>query len=116
MELNEYQEKAMATCLPESRNYSYMFQGLVEEVGELSGKISKAIRKGMAEINYNLLCIGDSPELKDSIKKELGDVAWMLAGLCEVLGYKLEDICQCNLDKLASRAKRGVINGEGDNR
>ena len=28
----------------------------------------------------------------------------------------LEDICQANLAKLASRKERGVIEGEGDNR
>ena len=38
------------------------------------------------------------------------------AGLCRVMGWTLEEVCQANLDKLASRKGRGVIDGNGDNR
>lgn len=34
MELNEYQDRALDTCLQESRNTSYMLLNLVGEVGE----------------------------------------------------------------------------------
>ena len=34
MELNEYQGRALDTCLQESRNTSYMLLNLVGEVGE----------------------------------------------------------------------------------
>lgn len=36
MTLNEYQDKAMETCLPESENFSYMMLNLVGEVGEFA--------------------------------------------------------------------------------
>ena len=45
MELNEYQERAMGTCMPSSENFSYMFLNLVGEVGEFASKIAKAIRR-----------------------------------------------------------------------
>jgi NTP pyrophosphatase (non-canonical NTP hydrolase) len=48
--------------------------------------------------------------------KEAGDILWQLSGLCEVMGWKLEDVAQQNLQKLASRKERGKIAGEGDNR
>jgi hypothetical protein len=32
------------------------------------------------------------------------------------MGWKLEDVAQQNLQKLASRKERGKIAGEGDNR
>ena len=32
------------------------------------------------------------------------------------MGWDLEDVAQGNLDKLASRQQRGVIDGNGDNR
>lgn len=122
MNLNEYQEKAMATCTPSSHNQLYMLFGLCEEVGELQGKIAKAIRKGMLTTNMQN-CFMSTDEgfdktdaLVEDIKKELGDVAWMLAGVCSVHDWSLEEICQMNLDKLADRQKRNVIVGEGDNR
>lgn len=34
MDLNEYQNKAMATCMPSCDNVSYMIMNLVGEVGE----------------------------------------------------------------------------------
>ena len=132
MKLNEYQEKAMSTCLPSSDNFSYMMFGLVEEVGELAGKISKAIRKQQVSIGVDvelasqmreedvfandIYFLDDASELRGAIKKELGDVMWMVAGLCNQIGWTLEEVCQENLDKLADRAKRGKIEGNGDDR
>ena len=121
MELNEYQEKAMSTCLESSNNHLYMLHGLSEEVGELHGKFAKALRKGYIACDGNNYIPTDEPdedydELELSMMKEAGDVAWMLAGLCKVMGWTLEEVCQMNLDKLADRKKRGVIDSKGDNR
>ena len=132
MELNDYQKKAMSTRLQSSDNFSYMMLGLVEEVGELAGKFSKGIRKGIASIGMdaelaeqtkckdfkaNSLYFLDSPDdQRDAIKKELGDVMWMVSGLADRFGWSLEDVCRENLRKLADRQKRGKIDGAGDNR
>lgn len=133
MELNEYQMAAMATRLPSSDNFCYMMFGLVEEVGELAGKISKGIRKGISSVGLDgelsaqledqdearandLYFLDGADEQRAAIKKELGDVMWMVAGLADQFGWSLEDICRDNLDKLADRQKRGVIDGSGDNR
>lgn len=121
MQLNEYQQKAMTTRMDSCNNWSYMFTNLVGEVGELASKVAKAIRKEKALIDRNQLITEcgakflNEAELHD-LKSECGDVMWQLAGLCEVMGWKLEDVCQGNLDKLASRKVRGVIDGNGDNR
>lgn len=116
----------MSTCLPESDNFAYMFFGLVEEVGELAGKISKAIRKGkigVGEIDgkegneiYATCSEKEWNEFEDALRKEAGDVAWMLAGLCKVMDWDLESVCLENLEKLRDRAERGKIDGAGDNR
>lgn len=122
MELNEYQKRAMTTCTKYSNNMLYMLFGLCEETGELQGKFSKAIRKGLLHAScYNQIIptdgnIGKLEDLRNDIKKECGDVAWMLAGVCSVMGWSLEEVCQMNLDKLADRQNRNVIVGEGDNR
>ncbi|MBO6247713.1 MAG: nucleoside triphosphate pyrophosphohydrolase family protein [Bacteroidales bacterium] len=133
MELNEYQSAAMATRLPSSDNFCYMMFGLVEEVGELAGKVSKGIRKGISSIGLDgevsaqledqdearandIYFLDGADEQLAAIKKELGDVMWMVAGLADEFGWSLEDVCRENLRKLADRQKRGVVDGSGDNR
>lgn len=124
MELNEYQKRAMGTCMPSSENFSYMFLNLVGEVGEFASKVAKAIRKEqmmigrLEEVNelfYNVP-EEDFDAFDDELKKEAGDILWQLSGLCKVMGWSLEDVAQQNLDKLASRQQRNVIDGSGDNR
>lgn len=125
--LNEYQQKAMTTCMPTCNNIAYMTMNLCGEVGELHSKLSKAIRKGklfigtsdrgkngeliMTQTFHNM----SEEEIKD-IEKECGDVMWQIAGVCSVLGFSLEDVCRQNLEKLQSRQQRGVLDGNGDNR
>ena len=130
MELNEYQDRAMSTCMESCNNISYMLLNLVAEVGEFSGKLAKAIRKGQVSIGglspdiKNRLTVPSFPPEVDfdilafdaELKKEAGDILWQLAGLCRVMGWSLDDIANGNLDKLASRQERGVIDGDGDNR
>ena len=41
---------------------------------------------------------------------------WQLMGLFTVMGWDADAIAQRNLAKLRSRAERGVIVGNGDNR
>ena len=98
---------------------TYMLLGLNEEVGELTGKLAKAVRKGLLKpdltfdednVNEELF------ELMDNLTKESGDVLWMLAGLHSVLNKRLETTAHLNIHKLTSRKNRGVIVGEGDNR
>lgn len=119
--LNEYQERAMTTCMPTCNNLSYMLLNLVGEVGEFSSKVAKHIRKEEAGIGS-----GDTPNqfyftakanfLTDrvALRKEAGDILWQLAGLCKVMGWDLEAVAQENLAKLAERAKNGTIAGDGD--
>lgn len=118
MELNEYQLKAMSTCMESSNNVAYMLTGLTAEVGEVNDKIAKAIRKGHIRIDKNQITFRncDSDKLLDEIAKEISDCLWFISGIAKVFGYTLEEIGIINLDKLASRKARGVIDGNGDNR
>ena len=123
MTLNEYQQQAMTTCLPEANNFTYMMLNLTGEVGEFAGKVAKAIRKGQikmrtdADFHYHIsMNRADMEHHKKELQKEAGDILWQLSGLCTVLGWNLEDIAQQNLDKLADRKSRQVIDGSGDNR
>jgi hypothetical protein len=105
-----------------SANPLYMLFMLGEEIGELQGKFSKAIRKGMIYFEKNELVFTDKAtdkdiaEWEDLVAKECGDILWGVAGICHVMGWKLENIGQVNLDKLATRKEAGTIDGNGDNR
>lgn len=127
MTLEEYQKQAMTTCMASSENFSYMFLNLVGEVGEFASKVAKAIRKSEITIGGEAAVgiIESHPVVNDDtayhflckeLQKEAGDILWQLSGLCTVMGWNLEDIAQQNLDKLASRQQRNVIDGSGDNR
>ena len=118
MKLDEYQKRAMTTCTDSSHNFAYMMLNLVGEIGELSSKIAKRIRKGYDSIDENniISVVPASQEDIAELRKEAGDILWQLSGLCNVMGWSLEDVAQENLDKLADRQKRNVIVGEGDNR
>lgn len=117
MTLNEYQEKAMGTCMPSCDNWSYMMLNLVGEVGELASKVAKDIRRGEASIEHSRLSYErpiDWEINRPRQAQEIGDILWMLAGLAKVYGYTLEEIGQMNLHKLQARKQAGTIDGNGD--
>lgn len=122
LSLEQYQDRAMKTCMPSCDNFSYMMLNLVGEVGEFASKVAKDIRKCHGNIDNCNLWIGlerteDEREArKMELMHEAGDILWQLAGLCHVMGWELEEVAKANLNKLASRKKRGVIEGDGDNR
>lgn len=127
MELNEYQNRAMQTCMSTSDNLLYMLTNLMGEVGEFAGKIAKHVRKGQLFVvttdgrddegnilHSHVMNISDNEKM--DLAYELGDCLWQLAGLCHVMGISLDRIAILNLEKLASRKRRGVIDGSGDER
>ena len=110
MELNEYQERAKKTDLgtiARENNFDYYALGLVNEAGEVAGKIKKIHRDYGGEV---------TEEYKKELAKEMGDVLWYLSALCNKFGLNLENIAQMNIDKLYSRLERDQIKGNGDNR
>ena len=120
MQLNEYQQQAMTTCMDSCENDSYMLFGLMAEVGEIADKIAKWKRKGVIQIQNNDVIFNatvvDKGYLIEELMAEVGDVMWFCAGIARRFGWDLENVCQANLNKLASRQERGVIDGNGDNR
>lgn len=121
MELNEYQDRAMRTCMNTCNNPLYMLGLLHEEAGELQGKFNKALRKGKIKYNehHQMVYAGtfeEQMEFEQECCKELGDIMWAVAGIAAVFDWRLDGVGYGNLMKLASRQNRGVIDGQGDNR
>ena len=105
MQIDDYQKQAMTYRLP-TANATYALLNLAGEAGEVLSLAAKFIRDGdMYPENF-----------KESLKKELGDVMWMVAAIANDNGLSMSEICQVNLDKLDSRKQRNVIAGSGDNR
>ena len=109
MDFSDYQTKSRKTAdYPAIGNaVIYPMLGLVNEAGEVAGKIKKVFRDKGGEI---------SEETRQAIKAELGDVLWYIAQLATELNLSLDEIAESNIAKLYNRLERGKIKGDGDNR
>lgn len=83
----------------------YPTLGLVNEAGEVAGKIKKIFRDKSGVI---------SETDRQALKSELGDVLWYLTQICTELDLSLEEVACANIQKLFDRLERGVIQGDGD--
>ncbi|GAB4418058.1 MAG: nucleoside triphosphate pyrophosphohydrolase family protein [Anaerolineales bacterium] len=109
MNFNDYQKKSRKTAKYPAIGHAIIYPalGLVNEAGEVAGKIKKIFRDKDGQI---------SEETKSMLKAELGDVLWYLAQLATELGLSLDEVAEYNLEKLYSRLERGTIRGDGDAR
>lgn len=89
---DDYSKMSLAICT----------LGLSGETGEVTEHVKKLLR--------------DGTKLGDDFKKELGDVIYYWARLCNAFNIKPSDIIAMNVEKLKSRKARGVMRGSGDNR
>ena len=86
-------------------NLTYPALGLCGEAGEAAEKVKKAIRDDGGQL---------TPERREALAAELGDVLWYVAQLATEAGLDLDQIAGANLDKLLSRRDRDVLQGSGD--
>lgn len=113
MKLSEYQQAAHRTSLQARHGEGdmayliYPTLKLAGEAGEFAEKVGKLIRDKDGRI---------AEEDRAALAGELGDVLWYVAEVATVLGLDLDAVARSNIDKLQSRAERGVIRGAGDNR
>lgn len=99
MLLDEYQKQAMRTCVhPRGQGLHHALGwnalGLNGEAGEVADEIKKVIGHGHALD-------------KDKLLKELGDVLWYIAALCNDLGADMSTVAAMNIEKLAKRYPQG---------
>ena len=109
MNFNDYQTKSHNTAKYPIIGHGVIYPtlGLVNEAGEVAGKIKKVFRDKYGQI---------SAETRDALKAELGDVLWYMAQVATELDLTLDEIAEYNIAKLYDRLERGKIKGDGDNR
>lgn len=90
-----------------SLSYIYPALGIAGETGEVIEKVKKILRDDKCIL---------TPERREAIKMELGDVLWYLSALALELGLTLEEVALSNIDKFKDRNERGVVHGSGDDR
>jgi NTP pyrophosphatase (non-canonical NTP hydrolase) len=106
---DRYQQESRKTwnVIPMNHSIVYPTMGMVNEAGEVAGKVKKIFRDRGGEI---------TEADRQALKKELGDVLWYLAQICTELDLSLQEVAEANLIKLFSRLERGQIKGDGDER
>jgi len=109
MDFNDYQNKSRKTAKYPAIGHAVIYPtlGLVNEAGEVAGKIKKVFRDKDGQI---------SEETREALRAELGDVLWYIAQVATELDLSLEEIAEYNIAKLYDRLERGKIQGDGDNR
>ncbi len=109
MNFSEYQKRSRVTAQYPSIGHPVIYPtlGLINEAGEVAGKIKKVFRDKGGEI---------SAETREALKAELGDVLWYISQVCTELEISLDEVAEHNLAKLLDRQARGKIRGDGDNR
>jgi NTP pyrophosphatase (non-canonical NTP hydrolase) len=106
--LDEYQDFVRSTKVYDKEyKLVYPVLGLVNEAGEVAGKIKKLMRDDGGQL---------SQERFDDIVSELGDVLWYVTAVADDLGITISDVFYDNFMKLKSRKERGMIKGSGDHR
>lgn len=103
---NEYQKKAMRTLNKTLTKKEILVNGVMGLSGE-SGEVIDLVKKHLFQ-GHNLE--------KEKIMNELGDVMWYVAEICEAMDCSLDDVLECNIEKLKKRFKDGFSVEESINR
>lgn len=77
--------------------------GLSGETGELNDMIKKYIFHGH-QLDF------------EKVKKEIGDIMWYVAMMCESFHFDMSEIAQMNIDKLKARYPEGFSEEASQNR
>lgn len=86
----------------------YAALALNGEAGEVAEKAKRIVRGDYAELSVD--------EVRAKIQGELGDVLYCVCMVCAEMGLELNDVMLSSAMKFESRLKRGVLQGEGDDR
>lgn len=91
---------------PEDIKVGGILNGVLGLTGE-SGEFADVIKKWIFH---------EKPLDMDHAKKELGDVLWYVAMICESFNWSMEEIMSLNIDKLIARYPEGFDTDKANNR
>ena len=109
MDFNKYQALAKNTATYKEIGHPLVYPciGLSGEAGEVAEKVKKLIRNTDGTI---------TEAFRQDIKMELGDILWYVSELARQCNIPLGEVASANIQKLADRQERGVLNSNGDYR
>lgn len=96
LSMNEYQHKAARTInksLTAEQMRAHALHEIASEVGEIHGLYQK-------ELQGHVFAV-------EKLQKEIGDLLWGIAELCEFYGFTLEEVARMNIAKLEKRYPEG---------
>jgi len=97
MDFDAYQDLALRTKntdLDPKLSQAVTALGLAGEAGETADYIKKVVGH-------------DHPLDRDHVAKEIGDVLWYCASLCDEYGLSLQEVAEWNIEKLKKRYPEG---------
>ena len=115
-------------------NKTYLEKAMITNDGKSLLRLDDAILKAPLKaqmIHASLGLTGEAGEVADlmkkhifhekeldmeHLKKELGDVCWYIALMCDAIGTDFEEIMQMNIDKLSKRYTEGFNVYEANHR
>lgn len=101
--LDAYQRAALRTQNTDLSVRDAMAQGALGVAGE-AGEVADLIKKHLFH---------DKRNVREQVKKELGDVLWYVATLAHTFGLTLSEVANANIDKLHERYPEGFKPGGG---
>lgn len=110
MNFDEYQKAAERTMrlktLPRNELVLHSLVGMCSEAGEVAGIYQKSLQGHPIDLEH--------------LKKEVGDVLWMIAEFCTAHGWSMDEVAEINIAKLRERypdgfsAEKSLHRREGD--
>lgn len=117
LDFDTYQHEALKTL--KNGSIGHLGFGLLAEAGEVATLLQKWHRKDPRYYTdqQDMFNIDPyTPEFREKMYKELGDVLWYTACLAEYYGLPMSSVASHNIHKLNKRQEEGKIQGDGDNR
>lgn len=111
MHFSEFQKAARKTAIYPDRHGTiglmYAALGLNGEAGEVAEQVKKIVRS-QDPVEFD--------SRRESALKELGDVLWYAAALCDEFNTEMGIVAAEVIERLNNRAREGTLHGDGSER